>query len=183
MRKFNDHFIPKKNTIHEKAKFHQRKQKTGESAEQFIRALYEIAENCDFKDSKNDQIRDAIVIGISDRELSERMQLKDDLTLEIATTMARQSEVVKSQVRDQGHAAESADEVKGARPKYASNNSHPRGAPRRQPGNGHRQGRPPTTQGHRQPTTQGKKINKSTLYAMQQTSQPGIIVSSNGTDM
>ena len=79
LKKFNDHFIPKKNTIHERAKFHQRKRKTGESAEQFIRGLYEIAENCDFKDSKNDQIRDAIVIGISDRELSERMQLKDNL--------------------------------------------------------------------------------------------------------
>ena len=108
------------------------------------------------------------------------MQLKDDLTLEVATNMARQSEVVKAQVRDQGHAAERADEVKGARPKYATNNSQHRGAPRRPPGNGHRQGRPPTTQGYRQPTTQGKK---STLYAMQQTSQPGSIVSSYGTDM
>ena len=42
------------------------------------------------KTLKNDKIRDAIVIEISDRDLSERTQLKDDLTLEMVTTMARQ---------------------------------------------------------------------------------------------
>ena len=81
------------------------------------------------------------------------MQLKN----EIATYMAGQLEVVKAQVRDQGHATETADEVKVARPSFASNNSHHNGAPRRPPGNGHRHGRPPTTQGHQQPTTQGKQ--------------------------
>lgn len=133
LQKFNDHFIPKKNVIHERAKFHQRKQKSGESAEQFIRGLYEIAENCDFGVNKNDQIRDAIVIGISDRELSEKMQLKDDLTLENATTMARQSELVKSQVRDQSDKS-GIDEVRGAKAKQAPH-QHPRGPTRfqRQP--------------------------------------------------
>ena len=109
---------------------------------------------------KNDQISDAIVIGISDIELSERMQLKDDLKLEIGRNMALQSKVVKAQVRDQGQAAEPADEVRGVRPKFASYNSYQRGAPRQTPGNGHRQGRPPTTQGKKstnQPCTRCKK--------------------------
>ena len=47
--KFNDQFIPQKNIIHKRAKFHQRKQRPDENAEQFIRALYESAANCDFK--------------------------------------------------------------------------------------------------------------------------------------
>ncbi|KAH6946711.1 hypothetical protein HPB50_014706 [Hyalomma asiaticum] len=42
-------------------------------------------------------IRDRIVAGITDRKLSERMQLDVKLTLEKATPMERQSEVVKEQ--------------------------------------------------------------------------------------
>ena len=56
--KFDDHFIPKRNIIHERAKFNQRKQNNGESAEQFIRSLREISHNCDFGTAKNDRIRD-----------------------------------------------------------------------------------------------------------------------------
>ena len=74
LKKNNDDFIPKKKTIHERAHFHQRKQKIGESAEQFIRALYEIAENCDFKETKNDQIMDVILIGISDRDNNKKLR-------------------------------------------------------------------------------------------------------------
>ncbi|MCG8093299.1 MAG: hypothetical protein JAZ17_06670 [Candidatus Thiodiazotropha endolucinida] len=122
LERFDDHFIPKRNIIHERAKFNQRKQNVGESAEQFIRSLYEISENCDFGTSKNDRIRDAIVIGILDKELSEKMQLRDDLTLENATTMARSSELIKSQVRDQSEHT-SVSEVRGAtaRPRQTSN--------------------------------------------------------------
>ena len=83
MGKFNDH-------LHNKRKSKIQPKKT--EAEQFIRALYEIAKKCDFKDTKTDQIRDAIVIGFSDRDLSEGMQLNDDLIFKM--TMARQSEIV-----------------------------------------------------------------------------------------
>ena len=60
LKKFDDHFIPRKNVIHERVKFNQRKQniQVGESAEQFIRSLYEMSENCDFGKAKNDRIRD-----------------------------------------------------------------------------------------------------------------------------
>ena len=61
MEKYHEYFVPKKNVIHERARFRERKQGTGESSEAFIRALYELAEHCDFPD-KNDEIRDQIVI-------------------------------------------------------------------------------------------------------------------------
>ena len=51
--KFDSHFIPKRNIIHERAKFHLRNQHSGESVESFIRNLYELAETCDFKTTKN----------------------------------------------------------------------------------------------------------------------------------
>ena len=39
--KFSDHFVPKRNVIHERACFHKRAQKPGESVEAFVRSLYE----------------------------------------------------------------------------------------------------------------------------------------------
>ena len=95
--KFDGHFVPKRNTIHERARFYQRNQKQGESVESFVRSPYELAEHCDFGTIRDQQIRDRIVIGISDKTVSQKLQL----TLETAIQIARQSELVKSQVTDQ----------------------------------------------------------------------------------
>ncbi|KAI2646922.1 Gag-Pol polyprotein [Labeo rohita] len=52
MAKFDEHFIPKRNVIYERAKFHSRVQLPGERVEAFVRQLYELAENCDFVKKK-----------------------------------------------------------------------------------------------------------------------------------
>lgn len=109
--KFDEYFIPKRNIIHERARFHQRAQQPGESIETFVRNLHEISEYCDFADKK-EQIRDRLVIGISDKELSEKLQLRSDLTLEKAVEIARQSEMVKSQIKDQSVSATNVEAVR-----------------------------------------------------------------------
>ena len=109
--KFDEHFVPKRNVIHERARFHQRNQRQGETVESFVRSLHEIAEHCDFTTSRDQQIRDRIVIGIVDKKVS---QLKADLTLEAAIQIARQSEMVKSQITDQNSlAVKNLEEVQG----------------------------------------------------------------------
>jgi hypothetical protein len=61
----------------------------GETAETFIRSLYELADSCEFSpDMKSEQIRDQIVVGILDKKMSEKLQHEQDLTLEKCTTMA-----------------------------------------------------------------------------------------------
>ena len=62
--KFDDHFAPKKNIIHERACFHRRVQKEKKYLEAFTRNLYELAEYCEFRTQRNEHIRDGIVIGI-----------------------------------------------------------------------------------------------------------------------
>ena len=103
--KLDEHFMPKRNTIHERARFHQRIQQQGETVESFVRSLYELAEHCNFGDSRDQQIRDRIVVGILDKGVWKKLQLKSDLTLEVAIQIARQSEMVKSQVTDQNSLA------------------------------------------------------------------------------
>ncbi|KAK0145682.1 hypothetical protein N1851_015401 [Merluccius polli] len=76
MAKFDEHFIPKRNVIYERAKFHSSSQLPGESVEAFVRQLYELAENCDFGAQKDEQKRDRIVIGIRDKQVSQKLQMK-----------------------------------------------------------------------------------------------------------
>ena len=97
---FNDHFTPKVNVIHERAVFHQRVQQAGENVETFVRALYDLAEHAGFPD-KDSAIRDRLVIGIRDRDLSEKLQLQAELTLQQAIKQARQHEQVKVQLDTQ----------------------------------------------------------------------------------
>ena len=68
----------KKNVIHERAIFYMRTQKDRNPIEKFIRGLYELAEH--WFPSKNDQIRDCLVIGLRNKDLYEKLQLKEDLS-------------------------------------------------------------------------------------------------------
>ncbi|KAK7888802.1 hypothetical protein WMY93_024362 [Mugilogobius chulae] len=97
IRKFTEHFVPKRNVIHERACFYKRVQKPGESVEAFVRSLYELAQYCEFGGMKDEQIRDRIVIGISDSDVSQKLQLETELTLEKAIQIARQNEQIKQQ--------------------------------------------------------------------------------------
>ena len=95
--KFDAHFVPKVNTIYERAKFHRRIQKPGENVETYIRSLYELSTTCGFED-KDTRIRDQLVIGISDKKTSEKLQLQDDLELTDAIDICRTHEQVKEQM-------------------------------------------------------------------------------------
>ena len=49
-----------------------------------------MAESCEFGDLKKEMIRDRLVIGIRDAQLSERLQLEPNLTLAKAEKLIRQ---------------------------------------------------------------------------------------------
>ncbi|KAK7106805.1 hypothetical protein V1264_018019 [Littorina saxatilis] len=98
--KFNEYFLPKNNVIHERAKFQRREQKEEESVEQYIRALYELSEYAEFAE-KETTIRDRLVLGVVDKELSQKLQLESDLDLQKAMRIARQHEQVTQQLKEQ----------------------------------------------------------------------------------
>ena len=95
--KFDAFFIVRKNVIFERARFNGRSQREGESVEHFITSLYNLAENCDYREMKAELIRDRIVVGIRNRALSEQLQLDAELTLETAKKRVRQREAIQEQ--------------------------------------------------------------------------------------
>eukprot|EP00745_Piridium_sociabile_P029311 TRINITY_DN47818_c1_g1_i8.p2 TRINITY_DN47818_c1_g1~~TRINITY_DN47818_c1_g1_i8.p2 ORF type:complete len:117 (+),score=20.76 TRINITY_DN47818_c1_g1_i8:452-802(+) len=68
---FDQHFDAIKNIIVERARFNQRKQKPGESIDNFVHDLYRIAADCEYGTLKEELIRDRIVVGVLDDSLSE----------------------------------------------------------------------------------------------------------------
>ena len=94
---FDGYFQVRKNVIFERARFNRRSQRDGENAEEYIAALYSLAENCQYGALKEEMIRDRLVVGIRDIALSERLQLDAKLTLEKAKKEVRQKEAVREQ--------------------------------------------------------------------------------------
>ncbi|KAL5503306.1 hypothetical protein EMCRGX_G010234 [Ephydatia muelleri] len=95
--RYEAYFVKKRNVIYERAKFNLRKQEDGEPVDDFVTSLYSLAQYCNFGDLHDEMIRDRLVVGLRDANLSEKLQLDSELTLEKAIAMARQSESVKLQ--------------------------------------------------------------------------------------
>ena len=95
--KFDAFFNVRRNIIFERARLNRRNQQPGESAEQYIMALYSFAANCNYGALEDEMIRDRLVVGIRDATMSEKLQLDSKLTLEKAKTTIRQQEAVKEQ--------------------------------------------------------------------------------------
>ena len=77
---FDKHFVVKRNIIFERAQFNRRVQKEGESVNYFITALYALADKCNYGELHDELLRDRIVVGIIDQNLSEKLQLDPELT-------------------------------------------------------------------------------------------------------
>ena len=92
-----EHFVVRRNVIFERAVFNRRVQGPDESVDTFITALHTLAETCEYGDLKDQLIRDRLVVGLKDLQLSERLQMDSKLTLATATKQARESERIKGQ--------------------------------------------------------------------------------------
>ena len=87
-------FDVRRNIIVQRALFNKRHQLTGESVDTFIH-LYTLAEYRAYGSLKVSLIRDRIVVGVVHSSLSDRLQAKADLPLQIAVQMSRQAETRK----------------------------------------------------------------------------------------
>ncbi|CAN8029588.1 unnamed protein product [Ixodes persulcatus] len=94
---FQGHCVGKRNVMYERARFHQRKQEPGETVEAFVMALHKLVAHCGYGALKDELLRDRLVVGLRDAELSKSLQSDPELTLETAVQKARQKEAVRRQ--------------------------------------------------------------------------------------
>ena len=85
------HFLKRRNVIFKRAKFNRRVQGPDETCDSFITSLYCLAEHCLYGSLHDELIRDRIVVGIRNSQLSEKLQLDPDLTLDEAMNAVRQN--------------------------------------------------------------------------------------------
>ncbi|UYV75652.1 hypothetical protein LAZ67_13000855 [Cordylochernes scorpioides] len=97
---FDTYFDAIKNVIYARALFNSRIQEEGEPIDEFITSLCSLAESCEYATLHDEMIRDIIVVGVRNKNLSERVQLDESLTLEKAVKTVRQFEAVRKQQDD-----------------------------------------------------------------------------------
>ncbi|KAL1487100.1 hypothetical protein MTO96_031116, partial [Rhipicephalus appendiculatus] len=94
---FDKYFIPRHNVIFKRARFNTRVQQDGESAEDFVTALHTFSKDCEFGALREEFVRYRLGVGIKDKQLSARLQLDADLTLQKALDPVCQIETVRQQ--------------------------------------------------------------------------------------
>uniref|UniRef100_T1IT31 CCHC-type domain-containing protein n=1 Tax=Strigamia maritima TaxID=126957 RepID=T1IT31_STRMM len=112
---FTNRFIAKRNYIFERAKLNSRVQKEDETIDQFATEIYALSENCGLEkvtDVRAMLMCDRFVIGVKSKQLSEKLQLVEDLTFDKALVMARQYEQIKAQQPELQRNSEIKSEIK-----------------------------------------------------------------------
>ena len=88
---FDAYYGARIRTIVARAKINKRIQKS-ELVKSFIQGLYKLAKGCERGPLKEDLIRDGIVVGVFDDALSNELQAKADLTMDLAVQISRHAE-------------------------------------------------------------------------------------------
>ncbi|XP_065180108.1 uncharacterized protein K02A2.6-like [Sycon ciliatum] len=104
--KLSAYFKPVSNVVHERTMFERATQSPSETVDEFLRRLHRIADKCEFKDARDDRIRDRFMANLVDRKLTLELQLLDKPDLAKAATHARNYEQVHRQVAAQRHQLE-----------------------------------------------------------------------------
>ena len=82
LKALDEHFSVKKNVPFERSVFHQARQKSGESIEQFVTRLRKLAATCEYGDTTNEQKRDHVIATCTSSKLRKRLISETDLTLD-----------------------------------------------------------------------------------------------------
>ncbi|XP_035679527.1 uncharacterized protein LOC118417883 [Branchiostoma floridae] len=98
--KFATYVKPKSNQVLARYKFHNRTQGANEPVEQFIRALINLAKDCNFKDT-NEMVLDRLVFGTNSNEVRKKLigkgsELKLDEAIRVARTYESDQSTLKS---------------------------------------------------------------------------------------
>lgn len=114
LRKFDTFFTPKKNLTVERHRFFTRNQQEHETVEQYVFDLNKLAMSCEFKELKEDLVKDKMICGLREEALRERLLREYDLTLKKALDICSVAEMSRAQANNMKTEQDGAhvDEVK-----------------------------------------------------------------------
>ncbi|XP_062704998.1 uncharacterized protein LOC115266360 [Aedes albopictus] len=81
-------------------KFANRFQGLNESTENFVLAINLLAENCNFKEFKNEAIRDRLIFGLKDKDLQKKLLSEDDIELKEVEKLIISSELAGQRFKE-----------------------------------------------------------------------------------
>ena len=97
---FTDRCVPQVNGVFESYNFNKRSQQLGEDITSYITVLMKLALTCNFKETKNRQVRDRIVHGIRDNIIRQKLLEKKYLTLDSCINIVTSNQVVQERVQE-----------------------------------------------------------------------------------
>jgi hypothetical protein len=86
---FDLYFKPKTNFVAARGNFWDRRQRSGESNEEFIREVYKLGELCNYEDKLQEQTRDQLCHGMTDRKMAAELRANSDLKMENVLQLMR----------------------------------------------------------------------------------------------
>lgn len=131
IKKFDNHFLPKRNLSYERFKFFTRKQLINESIEQFVTDLKNKARSCEFGELKDNLIKDIFTCGLQNHVLREHLLQDDSLNLEKAVKYCVSVENSKEQstiITQRTSSSASLDVQAVGKPKCSNSSSTKRGS-------------------------------------------------------
>jgi len=100
MRSLDAHFAHHVNIPFERHQFRQAKQEESETADQLVLRLFQLSENCEFGEAKEEHIRDQLIDKCRSHNLRKKLlEASGTLTLQKAREIARSTEAAESQAR------------------------------------------------------------------------------------
>lgn len=97
--RFDNYFKPKKNVTFQRYKFFTTSQKEGQKFDEFLTELRSKANNCEFEKLKESLIKDILIVGITDKQVQERLLREPEpLLLDRAIEICRSAEQTKNQM-------------------------------------------------------------------------------------
>ena len=98
--KFAARCVPQVNEVFESYNFHKQFQQPGEDITSYTTVLMKLALTCNFKETKDRQVRDRIVHGIRDNIVRQKLLEKKDLTLDSCIDIVTSYQVVQERVQE-----------------------------------------------------------------------------------
>ena len=98
--KMQEYCLGETNVIYERFRFNGKTQQNGESFDNFLTNLIELAKTCQFGTMHDALLRDRIVVGVRDDALRKQLLQKRELTLSECISICRASETTALQMKD-----------------------------------------------------------------------------------